>query len=686
MYSQYSRYAPQTSVTTTQQSGSSWNGSAWVPSAHPSQSRSASTHSTYASAVTRPPVEDAATTYTNYYHRWIAHASSQEALAKSLAEGSNAQQEALRQVAWAKHYANQSSAAAHYYHPQGVKQANTQPPPLPPAPPTTAAATASATSQPAAVQQKAPPQENGGLKRYVHRCLMAVEVSKRDEMQKQIQKVIAEAIEKQSLHSTDWDRKPLLSLGDENAPKKTPASDSTEKKRSHQTAFSESSRRNASTSDTYYGRGSRDDTFSSYGPASSSGSYGRSSDKGSYYGPSSGSHGHGQPQKRSHSQDDYGYYGRTSPTETASATSEQDYLSLSPSQSKGKKQKKQKKNKSKADYALSQMNKHSLPGLDKSSNAMRKRANRFSGPGGIQDSTTLAPASDVAKYMGKALIGGKTTKLDESDYEKMTVKGTCSKKEKEYLRLTAPPRAERVRPKPILEGHLSDLKEEWARPKHRDYIWFCSQLKAVRQDLTVQRIFDSFAVDVYETHARISLEEGDLNEYNQCQTQLKELYTSLPSSPHSNEFIAYRMLYYVFLTGNKKYQEGSKDLFQIMLHLSSQQRQDDAIAHALKVRVAVAEFDYHAFFRLSKESPTSHGVYLLKKMEPGMRQSALYRMCKAYRPSLSIHHVLGEVGLENTEDGRKWLESCGCVLDGDLVVTSNTVVRESDLEAKSSLI
>eukprot|EP01083_Nonionella_stella_P236124 829574_1 len=245
----------------------------------------------------------------------------------------------------------------------------------------------------------------------------------------------------------------------------------------------------------------------------------------------------------------------------------------------------------------------------------------------------------------------------------MTVKGTCKILEKPFLRLTAPPKSDKVRPQPILERHLANIKKlrkkiktGKVKPKEmKDYNWFCSQLKAIRQDLTVQRILNGFTVKVYETHAIIALEEGDVNEYNQSQTKLKDLYEQLSHKNHQgaeeevdalknqNEFIAYRIIYHVFLTCNKNYEGGTTDLFKIMLNLTAEQTNDPFIAHALKVRIAVADNDYHAFFRLQDTCP-NHGVYLMDLMVPQIRAIGLKCMMKAYRPSLAINFILTELG------------------------------------------
>lgn len=50
---------------------------------------------------------------------------------------------------------------------------------------------------------------------------------------------------------------------------------------------------------------------------------------------------------------------------------------------------------------------------------------------------------------------------------------------------------------------------------------------------------------MYETHSRIALEMADLDQFNQCQTQLHYLYKKgLKGCYH--EFKAYKILYQVF--------------------------------------------------------------------------------------------------------------------------------------------
>jgi hypothetical protein len=61
-----------------------------------------------------------------------------------------------------------------------------------------------------------------------------------------------------------------------------------------------------------------------------------------------------------------------------------------------------------------------------------------------------------------------------------------------------------VRPEPVLKEALKALLAKYAvKP---DYIYTCNQLKAIRQDLTVQHIKNSFSVKVYEKHARLALQ------------------------------------------------------------------------------------------------------------------------------------------------------------------------------------
>lgn len=151
--------------------------------------------------------------------------------------------------------------------------------------------------------------------------------------------------------------------------------------------------------------------------------------------------------------------------------------------------------------------------------------------------------------------------------------------EKPYLRLTSLPTVADVRPPKVLAEALDFLKKKWTEEEGtasssssvRYNSYFREQLKSIRQDLVVQSVRGPLAVNVYEAHARIALESGDIAEFNQCQTALEELYreaeqaegeaavraagtsrssSSSSSSPSSSfclrnraEFSCYRILY-----------------------------------------------------------------------------------------------------------------------------------------------
>ena len=665
--------------------------------------------------------------YTNWYYQWTARYEQllQQQQQQSGTLANNNTHIVSYEAALAKHNADNCSRAANYFH---QRPGQTTAPPheltLPPPPPAGGLSTNGVGSafvqQQVGVfaQQQQPqpqqpqsrndvPQASDDMKRYIDRCMQACTAPQdKQAVMALVQALIQRKIEAGTLHTTNWDGLPLLS--NVVVPSKTEptvASVPSGNARYYGLSSVSSTAPNVSAvvqpqgGTVYHGPGPVATGKKRKSPQqqiNSSNRHSRASDDGNYYGPST-----------------------SIPVSQIDATA--DFISL-PSLHKKIVNSKSKKIKAKN-------NTNTGAGFNQSDSILSSRANRFSGPGGVQDVSALTRSSvddsEWHRYMGKSIIGGKETKLTEADYEQMTIKGTCQILEKDFLRLTAPPRAELVRPQHILEQHLENLKTEWfgntnEQPQHRrdrrDYLWFCSQLKAMRQDCTVQRIQNAFAVDVYETHARIALEEQDMNEYNQCQTQLKELYALLERQQHGNdvpdadaqkglrnqhEFLSYRLLYYVFLSvESQDYDGGSSDLFKIMFSLTSQQRNDPQIQHALAVRAACCSdiLDYHAFFQLRRTCSLVGGAathHLMDRLVPAVRTKALVIMWKGYRPSpIAADFVLQEMGMENQSEsdlqfGRKYLESCGCVLspDGRQMLTKETEgVHKSDLEDQKSLI
>ncbi|PSK33932.1 hypothetical protein B9Z65_8258 [Elsinoe australis] len=262
-------------------------------------------------------------------------------------------------------------------------------------------------------------------------------------------------------------------------------------------------------------------------------------------------------------------------------------------------------------------------------NDLEKRRHRFE--------SSLAPSPHASNFRDDdAMLSADTG----------PVIGTNQNLEKQYFRLTAPPKPETVRPLPVLKKTIDLLVKKW-KDEH-NYTYICDQFKSMRQDLTVQHIKNDFTVRVYEAHARIALEKGDLGEYNQCQSQLRTLYKQKLGG-HPGEFTAYRILY--------------------MIHTCNR----TAVKHALEVRSTLARGQYHKFFKLY-DDPPNMGGYLMDMFVDRERLAAMATICRSYKPDVKVSFITselsfvddqqcaqficdygGEMLLEDREDGPRFL-------------------------------
>lgn len=86
--------------------------------------------------------------------------------------------------------------------------------------------------------------------------------------------------------------------------------------------------------------------------------------------------------------------------------------------------------------------------------------------------------------------------------------------------------------------------------------------------------------------------------------------------------------------------------------------------HALSVREAVQQGNYHKFFSLSLIAPNM-GNFILNPMIDSARFQALQIICKGYKPAVPVKMVTRELGFDDIMEAGHYLRSVGCVFENE---------------------
>jgi len=273
--------------------------------------------------------------------------------------------------------------------------------------------------------------------------------------------------------------------------------------------------------------------------------------------------------------------------------------------------------------------------------------------------------------------------------------------EKPYMRLTTSPKAIDVRPLPVLRKALDRIKAHYIQ--NEDFNYANEQFKSLRQDITVQHLRNKFVLEVYETHSRLLLEHGDLNEFNQCQTMIRcltgpnnfdeskstfiqnELQNTISyhdktdsirlSNKTADEFQAYSLLYDVVQNSwcdlNVGFSLMKKRVDASYIESNGFSRpslptiaQGSSVLHALNVVKAIIHNDYLAFFRLYESAPHM-SAYLMDYLVRRVRNAAYGRMIAAYRPSISTERFREALSFRDLEETRQFLKKKGAIFLND---------------------
>ncbi|KAL6767565.1 hypothetical protein ACKKBF_B35745 [Auxenochlorella protothecoides x Auxenochlorella symbiontica] len=242
--------------------------------------------------------------------------------------------------------------------------------------------------------------------------------------------------------------------------------------------------------------------------------------------------------------------------------------------------------------------------------------------------------------------------------------GRSTALEREFLRLTALPALEDVRPPGLLAESLALVKARWVQD--HDYAYACAQLKSIRQDLTVQHVTSPLAVGVYETHARVALEAGDWAEFRQCHAGLLRLWADgadevVPGS--ADEFEAYGVL--LAAAGGAASRQASAlgaELRGAAARCAARGTgPGPMLRHALASVAAHRAGNWREAARLAAAAPRM-ASYCLDLLRPGLRDHAFAAILSAYATEVELGTLAPWLGFATLKAAARWLRGQGAVV------------------------
>ncbi|EAN76884.1 SAC3/GANP/Nin1/mts3/eIF-3 p25 family, putative [Trypanosoma equiperdum] len=308
--------------------------------------------------------------------------------------------------------------------------------------------------------------------------------------------------------------------------------------------------------------------------------------------------------------------------------------------------------------------------LDCPPNAKVRRSENGAHKAESDEGPTAEARASTNRFLQEMIV------LDEVTQPKRQFVGKSQELERLYSRYE--PAADDIRPREVLVDAFRFIKakandkEKYPDPL-KAYRYLSDQLKGMRQDLCVQNIVDEFAIEVYEKHALISLELGDIGEFNQCQASLKKMYEDAPDcvGDSVSEFFCYRLAY---LALGGQFDALATELIHYTTTTLSRREQAQKssgprvrkkdVRNTLKLCGACEEGDCFTIARTLPHFP--HGMHsLVKIFLPKCRLRWLRELLSGIRGNVSLRFIASCLGFPPvnvktpTGDCEFWLDGTG---------------------------